>query len=138
MVNTNELRKGNLVYELGWDSNKGGRFLDGTKEVIQVLSIGDDAINLEINSSLIVTSYLPCDHLSPIPIDEYWLLKLGFLRHERKNQIQYEDGWDDCHEFDGDLFTYCIGGLVYKGLYYVHQLQNLVFHLTDKELEYKL
>ena len=68
-----------------------------------------------------------------IPITPDWLLKLGFT---------YKDGWDDVYVNDrlrlyGNPFK---AGWTVENiepnfeLHYIHQLQNLYFSLTGKEL----
>tara|TARA_R110000796_G_C14252290_1_gene398774 strand:+ start:140 stop:511 length:372 start_codon:yes stop_codon:yes gene_type:complete len=75
----------------------------------------------------------------PIPLTEEWLLKFGFIAHT--NRVWFRDG-----EFLGiDLgieiyfvqqHTTCEGYLAFirTPIKYVHQLQNLYFALTGKEL----
>jgi hypothetical protein len=76
------------------------------------------------------------DAIKPIPITEEWLLKFGLLKSGsvffiddyyiifRENNIQ-ELG------FDVDYGFYVLAEFEY-----VHQLQNLIFALTGKELNY--
>ena len=78
-------------------------------------------------------------HLKPILITEDWLIKLGFekqmawtfsLHISGNNYLIYylgEKGWS-------------IGNKDYSDFncHYVHQMQNLYFALTNKELTYKL
>jgi hypothetical protein len=64
----------------------------------------------------------------PIPLTEEWLLKFDLCRKEwlwNGEEIEY---WVQ----DGD------GATLIKSCKYVHQLQNLFFVLTGKELEVKL
>jgi hypothetical protein len=77
--------------------------------------------------------------LFPIPLTEEWLLKFGFKRNScikigysigSVPQIDYYDG---CIQ----VVTYCIDGEVtieLDHIKHVHQLQNLYFALTNKEL----
>lgn len=68
----------------------------------------------------------------PIPITEEWLLKFGF----EKTPLGYfkKDGIILVVE---DFYYECLLGSVAKILKYIHQLQNLYFALTGKELEIK-
>ena len=77
--------------------------------------------------------------LEPIPITEEWLLKFGF----EKNAIGFwwrkhpnpksRDNWDGWYlNKDGEL-TISLGPIFVR-IQYIHQLQNLFFTLTGKEL----
>lgn len=109
-MKANELRIGNLVYD-----NLGG--------IVQI-----KGINTESDFS----------HLRPILLTEQWLLKFGFEKQmawtwrisisSNKYLVYYvgEKGWS-------------IGNTNYSEFdcKYVHQLQNLYFALTNKELIFK-
>jgi len=73
----------------------------------------------------------------PIPLNEEWLLKLGF-RHA------YTSVHEGISIYNKDLFsieyhqdTLWINGNKVNHIKHVHQLQNLYFCLTGKELEIK-
>ena len=82
-------------------------------------------------------------YLEPIPLTEEWLEKFGFKKHKwimfdgftwlpfgnRRFEIFYEKKYGFYHEF-----YHGRGRNIIK---YVHQLQNLYFALTGKELELK-
>ena len=109
MIEAKELRNGNLVFD-----NLGG-----------ILKI--KGINTESDLS----------HLKPIPITEAWLLKFGF---EKTNRIDYGE-LKPCYAIfsfalmvrHNSYFIDWIGGNT--EIKYIHQLQNLYFALTKKELE---
>jgi hypothetical protein len=66
----------------------------------------------------------------PIPITEEWLVKLGFVRDKTEIAVYYF----------GDLEIQLPVYFKYKeshihNIKYVHELQNLYFALTGKELE---
>lgn len=73
--------------------------------------------------------------LKPIPITEEWLLKFGFEQRDhlwsididRYNKINYNS--DQKLLFSGQL-----GFSIQHDIKYIHQLQNLYFALTQKEL----
>lgn len=80
-------------------------------------------------------------NIEPIPITEEWLLKIGFKRVEWSSFAWY-------HENDIDaIFQIELNSKgplhIWDGAYtdascqYIHQLQNLFFALTGKELEFK-
>jgi len=78
------------------------------------------------------------ERLKPIPLTEEWLERFGF---EKENSINEE--WRKEKSLpiikEGDEFSFIVG--YYEntiGFFkYVHQLQNLYFALTGKELELK-
>lgn len=111
MINTKDFRIGNLVEILG-----------EVKEITGVIRYG---IYFE-------GGYCPNkeDWIKPIPITEDWLVKFGF--EEALNGwwcsdeiFSYKDG---CFGFGVDRFT---------EIKYIHQLQNIYFANTGKELPFK-
>lgn len=78
------------------------------------------------------------EYLQPIPLTEEWLLKFGFkklftLAHQ-----------DSCYRIDlfridlfGEYFDLWHDNHPIISIEYVHQLQNLYFALTNKELTYE-
>jgi hypothetical protein len=85
-----------------------------------------------------------CEYLQPIPITEEWLLKLGFemvyisefrtkLTHKKEHFI----GYDLSHVSDKSMEGFTWYGRYITDIKYIHQLQNLYFALTQKELEIK-
>jgi hypothetical protein len=84
----------------------------------------------------------PIDYVEPIPITEDWLWRLGFER--REGLFRLSKYWVEFRNFDTVgvkiLFgcfqnnkIYITDTLVYTE--YVHQLQNIYFALTGKELQ---
>lgn len=136
MIKANELRIGNLVYEPGEDFNEGGRFLDGTKEIVTIESILEFEVNIDVSNCEIVGS-LKTDDIEPILLSEEWLQKFGF-----KNPKHSEDDTSNHYMMNGLSFGCWNGGkdvrftgiLDGKKLKYVHELQNLYFCLTGVEL----
>ncbi len=71
--------------------------------------------------------------LSPIPLDEDWLLDFGFIRigdYFTKGQINVEIFKDKVETM---VFKSAYGFEV-EGCKFVHKLQNLYFELSDEEL----
>jgi hypothetical protein len=71
----------------------------------------------------------------PIPLSEEWLIRFGFLLEDLN---WYKNDSDDSFyiSFESDYGFY-VGATTYgylKAILYVHQLQNLYFALTGKEL----
>lgn len=134
-MKASELRIGNWV-------NSEGIFYATDQPYAKIGAIGPGkSIGLERTN----TSSLDggdTDQIAPIPLNEEWLIKLGFVRVS-----SYDDEWciESYRHFriafdrDGDIGTAHLGR--YKGTYkiidYVHQLQNLYFALTGTELTIK-
>jgi hypothetical protein len=124
MKNT-ELRIGNLVYAL--------------KSTLDPVVIGND-----------YNIYFDRDY-SPIPLTQEWLLKFGFQNKKDKkykqklwfiDNLDFEfrlrqsvNGYYNLFMFD--IYFQKESPTKYN-IYYVHQLQNLYFALTEKELDVKL
>jgi hypothetical protein len=114
MIKENELRIGNIIMADGLNN-------------IEVYEIGDGEIR-----SLDPTWYSPLERLNGIPLTENWLIRFGFEKSGMcwlKDQVYV---WDTCIHTNTDFeykFNY-----VSRPLIYVHQLQNLYFALTEKEL----
>jgi hypothetical protein len=117
-MRANELRIGNLVKHIDKDS------------VFTVKGIDLLGIDCENDIESMYSSY---EMLYHVKLTEEWLLKFGFIKSSDNNY------------YKGDKFTIynrfenfgLIGGLLsWKEFKYVHQLQNLYFALTGKELTY--
>ncbi len=78
-----------------------------------------------------------CEYLKPIPITEEWLLKFGFKKDN--HGFVLHDKMSLSIHFSKELgFVPCWQDFVLSikyNLKYIHQLQNLYFALTQKELE---
>jgi hypothetical protein len=88
--------------------------------------------------------------LDALPLTEEWLLKFGFEYNKRGNWNRYfkEGIYPRSFAFQfykngridfwyGDFNVGNLNRIKYNPLQYVHQLQNLYFALTGKELEYE-
>ena len=79
-------------------------------------------------------------YFKPITLTEEWLLKFGFVRHhaDYANDVIYIKNILDNTEFEWGVYPNTLGsGIQIQNrnlLKYVHQLQNLYFALTNKEL----
>lgn len=73
----------------------------------------------------------------PIQLTEDWLKKFGFEASKEKDKF-FIRGNNFGVSVDGHRFRFVMGNfvcqLVIKELYYVHQLQNLYFAITNDEL----
>ena len=125
MIKANELRIGNMLH------------FPFTNEKVEVLGINAHVENFKIINSISFKkeSNLYCEKISvlkPIPLTEEWLLRFGFDVSEGfKNsyilnsvEIYLQDGLYWC-DFGNDRVE----------VKTIHQLQNLYFTLTNKEIE---
>lgn len=119
-VRASELRIGNLV-GVSWNN------IFST-----VIEITTDDVKLK-------DGFATYNQLQPIPLTEEWLLKFGFEKNLNSNNIIYYILAGKCLlEYN---LTHNIADIVKKvhldlfiEIKYVHQLQNLYFALTCKEL----
>ena len=123
-MKANELRIGNLV-----------KWYDVSK-VLELHSEKNkfDNVYIECEESFEWTEY---NKLEPIPLTEEWLLKFGFLIIEINGKFEatlpnfrYNIYWNKYT----DGFLFCDGETVLIKFNYVHELQNLVFVLGQREL----
>ena len=134
-MKASELRIGNLVmFNSQYDALSG----DGNWHEINLEA--EDFLSLEE----LITAY------EPIPLTEEWLEKFGFDKVEDLGDMVYYEPKNSgvrrygiCYNHEEWQFMLIVKNeyttLIYDEDYfqYVHQLQNLVFALTGKELELK-
>lgn len=135
-MDAKELRIGNLVTD---------QFYESFKTVIEVESVNDKGINLQICDD---GNYPECakiwiepeykfNDLNPIPLTEEWLIKFGLIKL-RSPMLSFVLGcYEICFNPISEDYSVILKGGVICTLKYVHQLQNLYFALTGKELELK-
>ncbi|MDH6308021.1 hypothetical protein M2451_002540 [Dysgonomonas sp. PFB1-18] len=150
MIQASELRIGNYIYRPNLD---GKEYIDYENGVIGMRNVSLSIVQ--------VTGILPgivilgedkrgVEWLSPIPLTNELLLKCGFERDRFAKQCFVKD-----YSKQGNLiiftnktpvavennikepFYYMLNGLIHT-IEYAHQLQNLYFAITRKELEVKL
>jgi hypothetical protein len=131
MIKATELRVGNIVRT----HNKGSKvFIPEMDFVIQGITIFKRVV---FGHSYNVTGFERDEkHIVGTPLTELWLLKFGF-KHFTESwyekgflSISIEHGVELNDEYNSTI------KLPYE-IQYVHQLQNLYFALTGKELEIK-
>ena len=118
----NEMRIGNIM-------------LDDEYNVVNVERINSDRIHeftmVSQNNGRIYPS-----NIYKIPITKQWLEKLGFVNTNTTEYPNYIKGIYKCMWRNGEANICNKHGFI-KDLKYVHELQNLFFALTGKELHSK-
>ena len=121
-MKTSELRIGNLVY--GIDDYK--------DTALPIYSInGDDTIRLKVGNESI--GCYSVDWIKPITLTKEWLVKFGFDGLYKNDDFFFELIHNDIIGFRLSID----GQYGYKEIKYIHELQNLYFALTRKELKRK-
>lgn len=122
MINANELRIGNFIMVVDEDSS------------VRVTGIWDEVVKYKESGEV-------AGRLKPIPLSPEILEACGFEKTKRSDQFKLEDiiigAWEE-NEF---VFLRTDGYDVFPRMpliRYLHQLQNLYFALTGKELQINL
>lgn len=132
-MKANELRIGNYL-----------NLLESEDDFHEVQSFDEDCMSFK---GYVSWNYIGFDEVLPIPLTEKWLLALGFefykvLSHYRK---VIDDFWYQIKKTPDGQFLFSFTNLSYdevnhmppKLISEIHQLQNLFFALTGKELKIK-
>lgn len=130
MIQPNELRIGNWVYE-----NKISIYPK------QVALIGNDYVYLNFNGNEGGGFECDCNDINSIPLTEWVLAKCMFSEYEFEDDIFLHDEEDVCVQKSGKVYypySFENSDTIGAPIRYLHQLQNLFFALTGKELEVKL
>lgn len=127
MIQANELRIGNYLQDR-----------DGSLCRVEGIS---KEVNKEIDAPVVGSARTALPH-KPIPLTEEWLIKFGFTKEDgRCVWIMKLPDFDATLQQWGDNkeISVCRSGIAayHVASNYVHQLQNLYFALTGKELELK-
>jgi len=125
MIKPNELRIGNLVYNIH------------NKQIIRIRQLRIEIVEVFHTNKL--TGFLPFEDIEPIPLTEEIILECGF---ERKIHGRHEKSLRS-YKKNGNTFNVSHSGIMYYGLkqkpvLYLHELQNLYFALTNQELKIEL
>jgi hypothetical protein len=114
MIPVNELRVGNIVTLTG-------------NEVASPLDIMIDEVNFPITRKR--------GEYNPIPISPEWVKRINLDNYEFRDDFYISvDHYGEC---EVTLEEYGEGAKRLPHIKYVHQIQNLFFALTGKELELK-
>lgn len=136
-----ELRIGNLVMienEL-LSETKGEVYKVSGVELkrIELFPDSDSTISLDHTESLRIYNQLN-EFVIPIPLTDHWLDRFGFkYSHDtvHPNRV-FRKTWDEGNFDLEEIVSYHFGGsFLDVEIKYVHQLQNLFYSLTGKELE---
>lgn len=112
-MKANEIRIGNLI--------------------VESLSFGSDKV-IKVDSNIFNRRI---DEFIPIPLTEEWLLKFGLKQSTTDKKRFYILGTDIYIFNESKIFFNAGSSNLSIQLYYVHQLQNLYFALTNEELTYE-
>lgn len=121
-MESNELRIGNLV--------------EYDNRIFEIDSVAKEFPTL--NTIEFGIGVVDWNNIKPTPLTEEWLYKFGFIKEgfiDGTYNFFHENMYgNNCLLPTGDGFELLIGN---TEIFYVHQLQNLCFALTGKELELK-
>lgn len=132
-IKSNELRIGNYVSHFGFEHQI---------EAIHSKSLLGDKHRHIVTKNDLETFLL---NLKPITLNESWFLKFGFEKiesHKYSEEMwEHESALFEIHKFENCYrvavrgIEECSGWTHYiSDFKYVHQLQNIVYSLTNKEL----
>ncbi len=120
MIQANEIRLGNWVNFIPDNGN--------------FIVSGIDSFN----HSFKTINGLCTDDIRPIPLTKEILLKCGWVKNNNINSFEMIG---ECRmflnetSFGYNMYNYILGASICKKIKYLHQLQNIYFALTQKELE---
>ena len=130
IIKENELRSGNLI--LGFYEYEEDNRID--KCVCEFLGYTPFSNYFNVKGEIYIEEFTKFE---PISLTEEWLLKFGFLIIEINGKFEatlpnfrYNIYWNKYT----DGFLFCDGETVLINFNYVHELQNLVFVLGQREL----
>lgn len=142
-MNVKELRIGNLVYGL-YDDENGKQ----QKTICEILAL-DSMSNLGDGWEILAgdtgdSDTETYDDFKGIPITEEWLNKFLWVWNPETDSFEKsQDSGGDARmhiskgtEGSYKMFNYVLRAMISERFWYVHELQNLYFALTRKELEF--
>lgn len=144
-MKASELRIGNLIDTI----NREGKVHLPHNTAMKVFEINAfDVIIYDPDkhpATLRTMSCIGSEDICGIPLTEEWLAKFGFYGEwpfisiylSNKNHLTLSRFTDDEYKKVEVKITWDYTGRIIGYIYYVHQLQNLYFALTEKELEIK-
>jgi hypothetical protein len=76
------------------------------------------------------------DFCNPIPLTEEWLLKMGFVSNPYQDRYELNGIYLECYKLNGFLQLW--ESRTGVDLKTVHQMQNLIYAITNEELTINL
>lgn len=126
MIEPNELRIGNLVI--------GNIVYEGKVLTFERFNESLNVVFFSDGSEWGIGEYLT--DIQPIPITEEWLLKFGFsIEDNNSYQLDTDLGFSIWGRIGQAFNVYVNSDSIGNEKQYVHELQNLYFALTGKELK---
>ena len=139
-IQATELRIGNFI---GMNLEEYPNNFFTALEVGETMKVYDGLITLEgATIKRVETSFMYVDDFEPIPLNEDWLVKFGFLRFRGGYQLNEIKDFGIYFKVinertDGKEIVALVdleSKIVSKEIHFVHQLQNLYHALTGEEL----
>lgn len=129
MINAQELRIGNWV--------------EANSPMMQVKEITEHTVGLYMPGSEADPFLYDIDEINPMPLSPEILEKCGFHWSIYHQAFHFGDtamnefyDLNECYPKGYQLSTFKKSQLIGKGIFYLHQLQNIYFALTGEELPY--
>ena len=109
-----------------------GNLISYCNQPVNIMGLNNECVELGyFIDSIGFERELPNNDIQPIPLTEEWLEKFGFKVHNEKAYLLQNYTVD----LNGNFWI--INHKLSGNIKYAHQLQNLYFSLTGKELEIK-
>lgn len=119
MIQSNELRIGNFVQSYA--------------DIITVEYVDKLLLKGFFHRDVVYNTSIQIRHCKPILLNEEWLIKLGFIKSD--TGYYFDKDCEVLFYLNNEKKPICeIHDYDYKHIVHVHQLQNLYFALTQKEL----
>lgn len=146
MIDAKDLRIGNWVNREYWNPHPTEPSIE--LDACLIYSIQSDRVSVRINDKKIIAR-IPTEKIQPIPLTPEILEKCGFyvdIHYGVFNISIYIEGFNPftfrlrkgiSGLMDGEYWVFISGGLIPEKIKYLHDLQNLYYAVTKKELEYK-
>ena len=127
MIESNELRIGNLVTD---------EFYDSYRNIIEVDSISDKGINIFVEDGQFAQTWIEpayrFDTIFGIPLTEEWLLNFGYKQNSFS--LNFENSTRISIFKKYNCFIAQIDNTVIREIKYIHQWQNIFYDFTNEEL----
>ncbi len=116
-----------------------GSLVQYDKQIYKITGLGGWRVSMKQEGK--GTCFANIDVLNPIPLTEKWLFKFGFKTSDGPESVFYSIEFDEVAKYKfeigrtkgSDVFYFKTTCFIVQ-IKYVHQLQNLYYTLTGKEL----